>query len=483
MTESPSPKKSTKPEYDPSTFRLLVVDNEAAHARAMTESLEKVGYKCTVATSGPEAATLVERDTFDIIITDMVMNDVDGMKILKLAGQRLPDAEVVMVTGHATVPIAVEAMQQGAFNFLEKPITPNRLRAIVEKAVGAVSLRRQNTELMSRLDERFGFEGIVYTSKKMQQVIDRLRRIAATDATVLITGENGTGKEVVAQAVHQNSPRRNKPIVAINTGAIAENLVESELFGHVKGAFTGADADRVGAFEYANGGTLFLDEVGDMPMSTQIKLLRVLEESKITRVGDNKAIKVNVRLISATNRPLENMIDAGTFRSDLYFRLKVVTVELPPLRDRREDVIPLMDHFRKMFLRRHGKPTAHFTPLVTKRFFAYDWPGNVRELRNFVEMMVVLDTDASLDIDDLPPELADAPAEDSVADQVVVAPTGDSAQSSLIGQPLGVIEKWAIEKTLQLTNDNREEAAKILGIGARTLYRRLDQYKKESDEE
>lgn len=483
-SESQSQKKSSgKPNYDPSTFRLLVVDNEAAHARAMTESLEKVGYNCTVATSGPEAATLVERDTFDIIITDMVMNDVDGMKLLKLARDRLPDAEVVMVTGHATVPIAVEAMQQGAFNFLEKPITPSRLRAIVEKAVGAVSLRRQNTELMSRLDERFGFEGIIFTSKKMQQVIDRLRRIAATDATVLITGENGTGKEIVAQAVHQNSPRRNKPIVAINTGAIAENLVESELFGHVKGAFTGADADRVGAFEYANGGTLFLDEVGDMPMSTQIKLLRVLEESKITRVGDNKAIKVNVRLISATNRPLEEMIEAGTFRSDLYFRLKVVTVELPPLRDRREDVIPLMDHFRKMFLRRHDKPSAHFTPAVTKRFFAYDWPGNVRELRNFVEMMVVLDTDGNLDVDDLPPELVDGEVGEISQDEVDTPTIGDGSESGLIGQPLSVIERWAIEKTLQLTNDNREEAAKILGIGARTLYRRLDQYKKEEGDD
>ncbi|WP_372721993.1 sigma-54-dependent transcriptional regulator, partial [Novipirellula sp.] len=306
--------------YDPGELRLLVVDNEAAHARAMTESLEKVGYKCEVATSGPEAAKLVERETYDIIITDMVMNDVDGMEILKLARKQLPDCEIVMVTGHATVPIAVEAMQKGAFNFLEKPITPARLRAIVEKAADAVSLRRQNTELMQRLDERFGFEGIVYTSDKMKGVIDRLRRIAVTDATVLITGESGTGKEMIAQAIHQNSPRRNKRIVALNTRAVSENLVESELFGHVKGSFTDAVADRVGAFQYANGGTLFLDEVGDMPMSTQIKLLRVLEESQITRVGDNKSIKVNVRLISATNRPLEDMIETGVFRNDLYFR-------------------------------------------------------------------------------------------------------------------------------------------------------------------
>ena len=463
--------------FEPSSLKLLVIDNEAAHARAMTESLEKVGYTCEVATSGPEAAGLVERETYDIIITDMVMNDVDGMKILKLARERLPDCEVVMVTGHATVPVAVEAMQKGAFNFLEKPITPNRLRAIAEKAAEAVSLKRRNTELLQRLDERFGFEGIIYVSKKMQMVIDRLRRIAATDATVLITGENGTGKETIAQAIHQNSPRRSKRMVAINTGAIAENLVESELFGHVKGSFTDAVSDREGAFQYANGGTLFLDEVGDMPANTQIKLLRVLEENQITRVGDNKTIKVNVRLISATNRPLQGMIEVGTFRKDLYHRLKVVTVELPALRDRLEDVVPLMDHFRKSFLRRHDKPAAHFTPAVTKRFFSYDWPGNVRELRNFVETMVVLDTDGKLDVDDLPPELADEALEDG--DDLQLPIQGDS---DLIGKPLGVIERWAIEETLRLTNDNRDEAAKILQIGARTLYRRLDQYKKDEDE-
>jgi two-component system, NtrC family, response regulator HydG len=314
----------------PSELRLLIVDNEAAHARAMSESLEKVGYQCDVATRGPDAAKMIERETYDIVITDMVMNDVDGMQILALTRQRLPDCQVVLVTGHASVALAVEAMQKGAFNFLEKPITPARLRAIVEKAAEAVALRRTNTELRQRLDERFGFEGIVYTSAAMQNVLDRLRRIAATDATVLITGESGTGKEMIAQAIHQNSPRRAKRIVALNTRAVSEHLVESELFGHTKGSFTDAVSDRVGAFEYANGGTLFLDEVGDMPMSTQIKLLRVLEEHKITRVGDNKPIKVNVRMISATNRPLEEMVADGSFRNDLYFRLKVVTATRPP---------------------------------------------------------------------------------------------------------------------------------------------------------
>lgn len=479
LTDANAASEGASPLVRPADLRLLIVDNEAAHARAMTESLEKIGYKCEVATRGPDAAKLIERETFDIIITDMVMNDVDGMQILGLARQRLPDCEVVMVTGHASVPLAVEAMQKGAFNFLEKPITPARLRAIVEKAADAVGLRRTNTELRQRLDERFGFEGIIYTSAAMQNVIDRLRRIAATDATVLITGESGTGKEMIAQAIHQNSPRRAKRIVALNTRAVSEHLVESELFGHVKGSFTDAVSDRVGAFEYANGGTLFLDEVGDMPMSTQIKLLRVLEEHKITRVGDNKPIKVNVRLISATNRPLEQMVDDGTFRNDLYFRLKVVTVVLPPLRDRRDDVIPLMDHFRKTFLRRYEKPASHFTPAVTKRFFSYDWPGNVRQLRNFVETMVVLDTDGVLGEDDLPPELMDPTDNVSDASPLPTIAGGVMAESALLGQPLAAIEKWAIEETLRLTGGNREEAAKVLGIGARTLYRRLDQYKKD----
>lgn len=464
---------------DPTEFRVLVVDNEAAHARAMTESLEKVGFRCDVATSGPEAAKFVDRETYDVIVTDMVMNDVDGMKLLKRTRERLPDCEVIMVTGHATIPVAVEAMQIGAFNFLEKPITPSRLRAIVAKAAEKIALKRENNELLQRLDERYGFEGIIYTSKKMQSLIDRLRRIAPTDATVLIAGESGTGKELIAQAIHQNSPRRNKRIVALNTRAVSEHLVESELFGHVKGSFTDAVSDRVGAFQYANGGTLFLDEVGDMPMSTQIKLLRVLEENQITRVGDNKPINVNVRLISATNRPLEQMVEEGQFRNDLFFRIKVVTVELPPLRERRDDVIPLMDHFRRMFLRRHDKPNAHFTPKVTKKFFSYDWPGNIRQLRNFVETMVVLDTDSSLDLDDLPPELVDE-SESNVESEEPVATGG--GVSELIGQPLSKVERWVIEETLRLTGDNREEAARILGIGARTLYRRLDQYKKEDEE-
>lgn len=450
-------------------IRVLIVDNDEALARAMEESLVKVGYECIVATSGPEGARKIETDTFDVIVSDLVMNDVDGMEILSRARQALPDAEVILVTGHASVPKAVEAMQQGAFNFLEKPISTTRLRAVCEKAGDAIRLKRQNTELRERLDERFGFEGIIYAAPQMQTVIDRLKRIAPTDATVLVNGESGTGKELIAQAIHQNSPRKGKRLVALNCAAVAENLVESELFGHVKGAFTDAHSDRIGAFEYANGGTLFLDEVGDMPMSTQIKLLRVLEEHQITRVGDNKSIRVNVRLVSATNRGLEEMVAQGKFRNDLYFRLKVVTVNLPALRERREDIIPLADHFRRQFAKRHHKQIKGMSPVVSKRLYSYEWPGNVRQLRNAVETMVVLDMDGTLDVDDLPPELADLPRPAPGAAAV-------SGPSDLIGKTMDDIERWAIEETLKLTNNNREEAAKVLGIGARTLYRKLDKY-------
>lgn len=483
MSETPIQSESEQA-FDPREYSVLIVDNDRAHARAMTESLERVGYRCMLATGGPEGIEAIEQNTFNVVISDLVMNDVDGMQILQKARQSLPECEVVLVTGHATVPKAVEAMQEGAFNFLEKPITPGRLRAVTAKAIEAVQLKQTNTELRQRLDEKFGFEGIVFASARMRDVIDRIKRIAPTDATVLITGESGTGKEMIAQAIHQNSPRKAKRIKALNARAVSENLVESELFGHVKGAFTDAASDRMGAFEYANGGTLFLDEVGDMPMSTQIKLLRVLEENKITRVGDNKSIKVNVRLLSATNRPLEQLVEQGQFRNDLFYRLKVVTIHLPPLRERRDDIVPLMDHFKKTFIRRHVKPHSNFAPAATRRFFAYDWPGNIRQLRNFVETMIVLDTDGVLDLDDLPPELM----EEGDPQRSALAATGSGSSlgeavgatavhGHLIGQPMDMIERWAIEETLKLTAGNREEAARILGIGARTMYRKLDKYR------
>ncbi|HXT61285.1 MAG TPA: sigma-54 dependent transcriptional regulator [Pirellulales bacterium] len=454
-------------------IRVLIVDNDEPHAQAVAESLARVGYDCTVATSGAGGAGLIEREQFDVIITDLMMNDVGGLEILARAKDDLPDAEVILVTGHGTIPSAVQAMQQGAFNYLLKPLDLGQLRAVAEKAAASVRLKRTNDELNRRLDEKFGFEGVVGSSPKMNEVISLLKRIAPTNASVLIQGETGTGKELVAQAIHQNSPRKNKPFVALNCAALSENILESELFGHIKGAFTDASADRVGKFEYAHGGTLFLDEVGDMPMATQIKLLRVLENSEITRVGSNEAIKVNVRILSATNRKVEQAIAAGTFRADLYHRLKVVTVSLPRLVDRSQDIPLLIEHFIRQFSKRHAKTIKSVSTAARRRLMAYDWPGNVRELRNAIESMVVVDFDGVLDVDDLPSELLD---ESSAGAEPGAEPAADHP-SGLVGKPLAEIEKRFIAETLAMTGGNREEAAHLLGIGERTLYRKIKEYK------
>lgn len=451
-----------------SSIRVLVIDNDKSHAHAMGETLERVGYDCDVAISGPEGAQLIEQNAYNIVITDLVMNEVDGDAILALAKERLPDCEVVVVTGHASVPKAVAAMQNGAFNFLEKPLNTDRLRTVTEKAADAIRLKQTNQSLHQRLDEKFGFEGIVYASDQMTRVVERVKRFAPTDTTLLITGATGTGKELIAQALHQNSPRKKKPFVALNCAALSEHLLESELFGHIKGAYTDAQTDRVGRFEYAHGGTLFLDEVGDMPLPIQVKLLRVLESGEITRVGENEPMQVNVRILSATNRDLGSAVEQGTFREDLYHRLKVITVHLPPLSARRDDIIPLADHFRKQFAKKHNKTVKGISGEVSRKLVAHEWKGNVRELRNFVESMVVIDMDGTLDEDDLPEELGGT---GEVGGGATAA-----GPSDLIGSPLAEIERWAIENTLQLTGGNREETARILGIGARTLYRKLKEY-------
>jgi two-component system response regulator HydG len=449
-------------------IRVLIVDNDRPHAEAMAESLQRVGYACTVATSGTEGVQRIEEETFDIVITDLVMSDVDGLGVLANAKASLPDAEVVLVTGHGTIPSAVAAIQRGASDYLLKPLEINQLRAVADRVASKVRMRREIVELNRRLDEKFGFEGVIGASPQMNDVIDRLKRIAPTNATVLIQGATGTGKELVAQAIHQNSPRKSKPFVALNCAALSEHILESELFGHVKGAFTDASTDRMGKFEFAHGGTLFLDEVGDMPLATQIKLLRVLENGEITRVGSNEPIKVNVRILSATNRDLEDPIAAGTFRSDLYHRLKVVTIRLPTLAERKQDIPLLIEHFVKQFARRHGKTVRSMSTAARRKLRDFDWTGNVRQLRNVVESMVVVDFDGVLDVDDLPSELAD-PAETAPH-----STGGDLA--SLVGKPLVELERLFIGETLKATGGNREEAARILGIGERTLYRKIKEY-------
>jgi two-component system, NtrC family, response regulator HydG len=470
-----APSSPAGPRDDAAQVRVLIIDNDAPHAQAVAESLERVGYACAVATSGNDGAERIAREQFDVVLTDLVMTDVDGLEILARAKDDLPDAEVVVVTGHGTVRSAVSAIQKGAFNYLEKPLDLSHLRAVVEKAAENARLRRTNAELHRRLDERFGFEGVVGSSLLMNKVIDLLKRIAPTNATVLIQGETGTGKELVAQAIHQNSPRKNKAFVALNCAALSENILESELFGHVKGAFTDASYDRIGKFEFAHGGTLFLDEVCDMPMATQIKLLRVLESGEITRVGSNNPIKVNVRILSATNRHLEQQIAAGTFRSDLYHRLKVVTVTLPRLVERSQDIPLLIEHFMKQLAKRHERTVKSMSTAARRRIMAYSWPGNVRELRNTIESMVVVDVDGVLDVDDLPVEMMDpSDAADAPGDEGDGQPDGQV--NGLVGRSMSEIERYFITETLKLTGGNREEAASMLGIGERTLYRKIKEY-------
>ncbi len=458
-------------------IRVLVVDDDESHAEAVAESLSRVGYDCVVAASGREGLRLIEEQNFDIVLTDLIMDDVGGMEVLAKSKQELPDAEVVILTGHNTAKAAVLAMQAGATTYLTKPLDIVELRTVADKVSQSQRLARSNLELRRQLNERFGFEGVVGNSPLMHTVVERLRQIAPTSATVLITGESGTGKELVAKALHTNSPRRTKPFVALNCAALSENILESELFGHVRGAFTGADRERKGWFEHANGGTMFLDEVGDIPLSTQVKLLRVLESGEIIRVGTNEPIKVNVRLISATNRDLKDGITSGGFRQDLYHRLKVISVHLPPLRARREDITLLSETFVKQFANSHGKTITAMTPAARKALMAHPWPGNVRELKNVIESMVVVDYDGILDVDDLPEDLVSPNTTGWNGQNTGLSTNGSPPLGeNLVGRSLEDVEKYYIAETLKLTGGNREETAKMLGIGERTLYRKIKEY-------
>ena len=445
---------------------ILVVDDEESHAEATAEALTRTGHKCTIATSGQEGLDKLDQDDFDIVVTDLVMHDVDGMAVLKAARQKEPPAEVIVITGHGTVKTAVEAMQQGAASYLEKGFDIAELRAVADKAWQTASLTRRNVELERQLDERFGFSGLIGVSPQMQRIFDQLRLVAPTSANVLISGESGTGKELIGKAIHNNSPRRNYTFAPINCAAISETLIESELFGHERGAFTGAAVTRKGRFEYAHKGTLFLDEISSMPLEAQGKLLRALEEREITRVGTNDPVPVDVRIIATTNHDLQALVDEGGFRRDLYFRLKVVTINLSPLRDRRADIPLLVDKFVREFSEEHGKAIREISPAVRSMLASYDWPGNVRELRNWIESMIVVTRDDVLDVDDLP-EYVERPATPA---------QGAVPTVPLTGMSLADAEKNLIQSTLETVGGNREEAAKALGIGERTLYRKIDKY-------
>jgi len=447
-----------------SNATILVIDDKKDHADATAESLKKVGYSCMVATSGKEGLKIIESGDVDIVITDLKMVDINGLEILKTTKEKWPESEVVLITGYGTVETAVDAMQKGAATYLMKPININHLRAEVNKLVEKQNLVRSNRALHKQLDEKYGFSGIIANSPKMQKVLSLLRQVSETSATVLITGESGTGKELIAKTIHNNSPRKNNPLVTLNSAAIPENILESELFGHEKGSFTGALYQRKGKFEYAHHGSLFLDEIGDMPLATQAKLLRVFEDGVITRIGSNEQIKVDVRLMAATNQNLENLIKEGKFREDLYFRLHVIHIKLPPLRERLEDITLLIDTFMREFSNTYKKEITHITPEARKSLFKYHWPGNIRELKNCIESMIVMCTKNYLDTDDIPEHILNRSSDVS------------KPQGLMAGMTIEEAERDLIKCTLATVGGNREEAAKMLGIGERTLYRKLDLY-------
>jgi two-component system response regulator HydG len=448
--------------------QVLVVDDERDHAEAMAEALRKPGHVCTIVHSLAAAREELLHGHFDVIVTDLVMEtETAGLEVLALARTEQPQAETIMVTAHGDIPTAKKALQGGAYDFIEKPVDLVVLRNLVHRAAETVSLRSQNETLRGQVESSFGFEGIIGESPAMRQVVTMVKQLAPSTLPVLVTGESGTGKELVARALHASRACAARRYVTFNAAGQAESLLEDQLFGHVRGAFTGADKDREGVFEYADKGTVFLDEIGDMPLSMQPKLLRVLETGDIVRLGSNENRKVDVRLVSATNRDLRKMAAEGQFREDLYFRLKGAEIHIPALRDRREDIPLLVNHAIGRFAAELGRARPGVTQPAMMRLVAYDWPGNVREVFQLMHRLVVMVEGDTIDLRDIPNEIRSG-------DDSSEGPT--QTRSGLAGVGLDKLEKEAIRQTLAMTAGNREQAAQMLGIGERTLYRKLKEY-------
>ncbi|MGB1660947.1 MAG: sigma-54-dependent transcriptional regulator [Planctomycetota bacterium] len=451
--------------------RILIVDDQASHAEILSDALAAVGHDCYVATTIEEARDLLRKNGADIVITDLVLGDRDGLDLIREAQAIDPFIAVVVVTGHGTVETAVEAMQLGAVDYLRKPVDLAGLRIRVNRALEGAALKRRAEELERTIDDRFGFEGIIGSSHAMHAIVQKMQQVAPTDASVLILGESGTGKELIAKAIHANSRRKNNVFVPLNCAALGEGVLESELFGHERGAFTGASTLRKGRFEHADGGTLFLDEVGDIPTSVQVKLLRVLEEGEVVRMGSNDPVATDVRLVCATHRDLRERIAEEKFREDLFYRVNVVTIEIPPLRDRAVDIPLLVNHFLDEYSRVHDKSIEGISRDALRVLTGYSWPGNVRELKNAIENMVVTCPGKVLEVEDLPGHIRP----DGVGGSVGGFPVGTTIQE---------LEKELIRNTLQVVEGNRRKAAEILGIGERTLYRKIDEYDlREKDED
>jgi putative PEP-CTERM system response regulator len=443
--------------------RVLVVEDDRSSRVALSQALSDDGkFEIVTAASGEEAIDRLRLTPPNVVVSDVMMGRVSGMDLLSHVQENYPDTAMILVTGHGTIDSAVEAMRRGAYDYITKPIDLDRLELLVRRAYRKQSLLRENRDLRKELRKRFSVAGIVGQSPSMRRVLEQVEQVASTNATVLIFGESGTGKELVATAIHHNSPRADERMVKVNCAALPEALIESELFGHERGSFTGAHRARKGRFELADKGTLFLDEIGDLTLATQVKLLRAIQEREIERVGGQTAIPVDVRLIAATNQDLEEAMRAGRFREDLYYRLRVVTISIPPLRERAGDIPLLLDHFLKLFCKEHSKSVSSFSNAARAKLCAYHWPGNVRELRNLVESVVVTVQGDQVTVQDLP---------DSIAPHL-----DQPALTLTMGKPLSQVERLYTLKTLELVGGNKSRAAKVLGIGKKTLYRRLHEY-------
>jgi len=438
--------------------KILVADDETIVRESLRDWLSDCGYQVFIAENGHQALEIIEKERLSIVITDLVMPGMDGIELMKRAKDILPTIGVIIITAYGSITTAIAAMKEGAYDYIEKPFCPERAELLVKKLVEHQGLIEENISLHQKLEERYRFENIIAKSPKMQQVIEVIKIVARSNATVLIMGDSGTGKELVARAIHSQSHRRGKPFIAVSCAALPESLLESELFGHEKGSFTGAYTQKKGKFEIANRGTLFLDEIGEMSANIQVHLLRVLEEKEFTRVGGNELVKVDVRVVSATNKDIRKAVASGQFREDIYYRLNVVTIELPPLRERKEDIPLLAQHFLKKFAVENQKEITGFSPDATDFLLKYEWPGNVRELENAIERAVILAKNSNIEVTDLPRQ------------NLLLA------RSASPGKKLEEVEKNHILDILTETQGNYSEAARILGISRMTLYNKARAY-------
>lgn len=451
----------------PSKPRILVVDDDYWGRRFLKEILLQAEYEVEDAADGTEAIQKIRRQAYDLIITDFKMKELSGLDVLIKAKEQKYDPEILLTTAYGTIESAVEAIKLGAFDYLTKPIDSKRILITIEQALERKRLRGEVLELRKQVAEKFGYKNIVTVSPKMQKVLELGEVISKTDSTVLIQGESGTGKELIARAIHFGGLRADKPFIAVNCAALPEPLLESELFGHVKGAFTGAVRDKKGLFEESNEGTLLLDEVGDMPQSIQVKLLRVLQENKVRRVGSNVATSVDVRIIASTNRELIGLVKENKFREDLFYRLNVIPITIPPLRERKEDIGPLANHFMKVFSKKFKKKVQGFTPEAIKLLMSYEWSGNVRELENFVERIVALVPSETITASDITNVLQ--------LDKQTETENRELKGLNLLGA-YQEVEKEYIIKSLEKNNWNQIRAAEELGISRSSLWRKIKKY-------